>query len=213
MARCWKVLQEQIWRRHPVNKEPAETSCEQHGAEMCDFMRRPAGDRQSVIRCCYPLPYCYWIWPGSTAGKLPLRKCKDGIWDSDVHFSWCLLWSISFLFFWDKSPECLTSDETRNHDGFWFAMRTVLRRTRHFLTDEAELGLTSTFRPIDFFFQNRIFNVLHPLWTIPHLSRSWPYDHRTTITRYRELCGWRSKLVRAIKPKLVIIFQSLTIMS
>lgn len=27
---CWEVLQEQIWRRYPVNKEPAETSCEQH---------------------------------------------------------------------------------------------------------------------------------------------------------------------------------------
>lgn len=33
----WKVLQEQIWRRYPVNKEPAETSCEQHHMEMCDF--------------------------------------------------------------------------------------------------------------------------------------------------------------------------------
>lgn len=34
---CWKVLQGQIWRRYPVNKEPAETSYEQHRMEMCDF--------------------------------------------------------------------------------------------------------------------------------------------------------------------------------
>lgn len=34
---CWEVLQEQIWRCYPVNKDPAETSCEQHRAEMCDF--------------------------------------------------------------------------------------------------------------------------------------------------------------------------------
>lgn len=101
MARCWKVLQEQIWRRHPVNKEPAETSCEQHGAEMCDFMRGPAGDRQSVIHCCYPLPY----WPWSIAGKLPMRKCKEFETQMFIFlvvflFSWCLLWSISYLLFW-----------------------------------------------------------------------------------------------------------------
>lgn len=36
---CWEVLREQIWRRYPVNKEPAETSCEQHRAEMCDLKR------------------------------------------------------------------------------------------------------------------------------------------------------------------------------
>lgn len=45
---CWEVLQEQIWRRYPVNKEPAETSCEQHRSEMCDFKQGP------------PVPDSWW---------------------------------------------------------------------------------------------------------------------------------------------------------
>lgn len=33
----WEVLQEQIRRCYPVNKEPAETSCQQQRGETCDF--------------------------------------------------------------------------------------------------------------------------------------------------------------------------------
>ncbi|CAB1441231.1 unnamed protein product [Pleuronectes platessa] len=33
----WEVLQEQIRRRYPVNKESAETSCEQQRSETCEF--------------------------------------------------------------------------------------------------------------------------------------------------------------------------------
>lgn len=154
MARCWKVLQEQIWRRHPVNKEPAETSCEQQGAEMCDFMRGPAGDRQSVIRCCHTLPYCYWIWPWRIAGKLPLRKYKEPDTQIFIFLGVCCDQFPFFLFFkfHDKSLEYPTSDEWRNNDGFSFAVRMVLRCTHQFLTDEAELELTSTSIPIYLFY-------------------------------------------------------------
>lgn len=34
---CWEVLPEQIRRCYPVNKEPAETGCEQQPTEVCDF--------------------------------------------------------------------------------------------------------------------------------------------------------------------------------
>ncbi len=66
---CREVLQEQIWRRYPVNKEPAETSCEQHRAEMCDFKQGP------------PVPDSLW---SANHFFLLLFKAKERMWWSTL---------------------------------------------------------------------------------------------------------------------------------
>lgn len=57
-GRCYK----QIWRRYPVNKEPAETSCEQHHSQMCDFKQILSCTRQLVIWVSLSLFFFYCFW-------------------------------------------------------------------------------------------------------------------------------------------------------
>lgn len=46
---CWEVLREQIRRRYPVNKEPAETSCEETPLQDVWFQARAVCARQLEI--------------------------------------------------------------------------------------------------------------------------------------------------------------------
>lgn len=93
---CGKVLQEQIWRRHPVNKEPAETSCEQHGTEMCDFKQGLLVTDSWWSVYHFPLSYCYWIWRWRKAGELSLRKYKETEKQMFIFCaSWSLFWSVN----------------------------------------------------------------------------------------------------------------------
>lgn len=92
-APCWKVLQEQIWRRHPVNKEPAETSCEQHGTEMCDFKRGLLVTDSWWSVYHFPLSYCHWIWRWRKAGELSLRKYEE---TEKQMFIFCASWPLSW---------------------------------------------------------------------------------------------------------------------
>ena len=68
---CREVLQEQIWRRYPVNKEPAETSCERLLSEMCDFEQGRAPPRPLARRLviCIALPL-FIVIECDTDGKL-----------------------------------------------------------------------------------------------------------------------------------------------
>lgn len=88
------------------------------------------------------------------AGELALRKYKEP--ETQMFIFLVCRGLMLFFLFRDEWPEPLTSEETRNFDWFWFAMRTVLGCTCNFLTDEAELALTSTLTHIDFLSQNMI---------------------------------------------------------
>lgn len=138
---CWKVLQEQIWRRHPVNKEPAETSCEQNGTEMCDFKRGLLVTDSWWSVYHFPRSYCYWIWCWrklESSGRENMRKLRSRC-SFFVHLGLCFgLWIDLIPLFQDLLLECFASDETWNYNGFWFALGTVLRCMCHFQTDEAE---------------------------------------------------------------------------
>lgn len=80
---CWEVLQEQIWRCYPVNKEPAETSCK--ATQLADvwFQANPAQARQLVI--CVSLSF-FIVIEDDTEEKNALSEIIQEKLKVDVHF-------------------------------------------------------------------------------------------------------------------------------